>query len=66
MEQITAYKESGEYWFTKWHISRENADELYQTEVTDQDFNMMNDILTNYWRMKVQKLLDQRPFERKD
>lgn len=62
MKQITAYKEDWEYWVDVWHKSRENADELFQTEVTDQDFDKM--MTTDYYEEKVEKLLEHRPFDR--
>ena len=66
MKLITAYKEGGEYWFTPWHeVNKENADEVFQTEVTDGDFERMMDEHNDDYKDKVKKLLEQHPFTNK-
>jgi hypothetical protein len=64
MFNITAYKNLDGLGFTAERMTESEMDgcsELYNTDVTNNDLHAMsNDI--NYMKMKVEKLLNERPF----
>ena len=64
MHLITAHETEWELWYLVWHgHNLENSSQVFETTVTTQDYEMMKDIKTDYYKTKVHKLLDQRPFD---
>jgi hypothetical protein len=65
MREITAYRDAGEVWFVEWHGKNlDDKSEVFEAEVTTQDFEMMMNPVSDYYKDKVHKLIDQRPFDR--